>query len=384
MTIYRPCLLSNLFFDEGAHVKEVTSVYPTVTYTCHTSLSTGHYPPHAHGIFNNELPQPHKASVQDWHWFEKDIKVPTFFDYAKQANLTTAAILWPVMAGADITYNIPEIWSPDHTISRTKLFLDYGTKNVLWPVAKYRKLLNGTKQPYLDNFSEAAALHIIKKKKPDLVAIHFTDLDTMRHLHGLNSQEGRDAIVRIDKRIGNIIDLYKKLGLHDKTDYVLLGDHGTHDFDKVIELNSYFADYGLLKVDDNKTITQWQVYACTCGGSCQIHIHKDAEDKIRHNVKSLLEKLLAMDSSPPISNVYTREEAMTEHYLDGGDFDYIVEAKDKHVFRNTVGGTLVHDSKENSSTYIGDHGYLPSHRDQKNPAISKRPFYQTRCCSRIS
>lgn len=357
------------FFEEGAHSKEVSSVYPTVTYTCHTSITTGHYP-HAHGIFNNELPDPSKATTQDWHWFEKDIKVPTLFDYAKQANMTVATVLWPVMAGANVTYNVPEIWSPDHSISRFKLFWRYGTKNTLLQVAKYKKRLNGTKQPYLDNFSVGVTLDLIKRK-PNVLAVHFTDLDTMRHIHGVHSQGATDALKRLDKRIGDIINQYKKVGLYDQTNFVLLGDHGTHDFDKIIEVNSYFRDYGLLQTNRDNEITDWKVYACTCGGSCQIHIRDDVDETIRENVRNLLYKLLEMDNSP-IKQILSHTEAKETYGLDG-KFDYILEAKDGHDFKNMVTGRLVYDSDEIPNVYFGDHGYLPDHKDMKTLLLMKGP-----------
>lgn len=358
------------FIRDGAHVKEVTSVYPTVTYTCHTSLSTGHYPS-VHGIYNNELPDPAKATLQDWHWYERDIKVPTFFDYATQAGLKTATVLWPVMAGANIDYNIPEIWSPDHSISRLKLFWDYGTKNMLWPVVKYKRLLKGTTQPYLDNFSEAVSHYILKKKKPNLMAIHFTELDTMRHIHGLKSKESLKALKRIDQRIERLIQTLEKNGQLPHTNIVLLGDHGTHDFDTVIEINSLFKKEGLLTTDADNKITSWQAYACTCGGSCQIHIHEKATEDIRTKIKAVLEAFVKMPETP-LRFMLTHDEA-SEKYNLSGDFSYILEAKDRHVFRNSASGKIIHDSKDDPDTYIGDHGFMPEHPDQKTLLLMKGP-----------
>jgi predicted AlkP superfamily pyrophosphatase or phosphodiesterase len=358
------------FINDGAHSKDVTSVYPTVTYTCHTSLSTGHYP-ESHGIFNNELYNPEKATQQDWYWFEKDIKTPTFFDYAIKAGLTTAAVLWPVMAGAKLTYNVPEIWSPDHSTSRFKLFYNYGTKNMLLPVLKYKNLLKGTTQPFLDDFSEAMATHILENKKPNVIAIHFTELDTVRHLYGLKCHESHTALKRIDGRIANLMKTVDRIGLAANTNYVLLGDHGTHDFNKVIELNSIFLKENLLKTDKDNTIISWEAYACTCGGSCQVHVKKDAPSVVKQKIDKTLSHLAAMQNSP-IKKVYSRHQAKTLHGLDG-DFTYIVEAKNNHVFRNTVSSRLVHDSIEDEGTYIGDHGYLPSHPDQKTLLLMKGP-----------
>lgn len=358
------------FFDEGAHSKDVTSVYPTVTYTCHTSIGTGRYPGD-HGIFNNELPQPHKATVQDWNWYEKDIKVPTFFDYAKKANMTIGTVLWPVMAGADVTYNAPEIWSPDESVSGLKLVWKYGTRNTLWSIIRHNSLRKGKQQPYLDNFSEAVSMDIIKKGIPNIMAIHFTDLDTMRHIYGLHSDAATGALNRIDKRITNLIQAYKDAGIYEETNFVLLGDHGTHDFDKVIELNSYFEENGLLQTDGQGTITEWKAYACTCGGSAQVHLHTDATDQDRHKLREVIDKLTVMPKSP-ILQILTREEAREKYSLDG-DFEYVLEAKDHHDFKNTVNGGLVHDSSEFPGIYKGDHGYLPTQEDQKTLLLMKGP-----------
>lgn len=353
------------FFQEGAHSKDVESVYPTLTYVAHTSLSTGCYP-YKHGIYNNEYPQPEKANEQDWRWFEKDIQSPTFFDYAIKAGLSTASILWPVMAGANLTYNVPEIWSPDDSTSKTKLFLKYGTLNIIWPVIKNSKLLKGTSQPYLDNFTEAVTLDIIKKKI-NVMAIHFTELDTMRHLYGLNSQEGKDALIRIDKRIGHILEKYKEVGIYDETNFVLLGDHGTADFDHIIELNSLFKSKNMLTTDSNNIITSWQVYACTCGGSVHIHIHEDTDETTRKQIDNLLNRLINKDF--PITNLFTPEQVYEKYKL-SGEFDYVMEAAPGYVFRNTVSSTTVHTSHDH---YKGDHGYLPSHPDQRTLLLMKGP-----------
>lgn len=358
------------FFKEGAHSKDVTSVYPTVTYTCHTSLGTGQNP-EVHGIYNNELPQPQKPTKQDWHWYEKDIKSPTLFDYATQAGLTTGSVLWPVMAGANTNYNVPEIWSPDASVSSLKLFWRYGTHKLIWPVIKYSKLLKGTQQPYLDIFSKHIATHIIKKYQPNLMAIHFTDLDTMRHLYGLNSQQAKGALARIDQHIADIIALYQELGIHEETNYVLLGDHGTHDFTKVVELNTYFKEQGLLSTDSDGMITNWKAYACTSGGSAQIHLAPDADDTVRSKLLEVIDKLIVMPKSP-VKQVLTRSEA-SEQYNLSGDFDYVLEAKDDFVFRNTVTDRFIYDGSDYSNGYIGDHGYLPEHEDMKTLLLMKGP-----------
>ncbi|NJB09279.1 alkaline phosphatase family protein, partial [Clostridioides difficile] len=92
-------------------VKNINCVYPTLTYPCHTSMVTGVYPK-KHGIYHNEKFDPNKEN-KDWYWYSKDIKAKTIIDVAKENNLTTSSVLWPVMgANPNIDYNIAEIWAP--------------------------------------------------------------------------------------------------------------------------------------------------------------------------------------------------------------------------------------------------------------------------------
>ncbi len=84
--------------DGAAICRHVETVYPSVTYACHTSIITGNFPA-LHGITTNTLLQPGKASP-DWYWQRRHIKGTTLFDEAKKAGMTTAALLWPVTAKA--------------------------------------------------------------------------------------------------------------------------------------------------------------------------------------------------------------------------------------------------------------------------------------------
>lgn len=346
------------FLAHGAHVRKVVSVYPTLTYVCHTAITTGRYP-HAHGVYNNEYAQPHKPMTQDWRWFEKDIKAPTLFDYARQAGLSMATLLWPVMAGADVDWCVPEIWSPDNSISSARLIWDYGTKNMFLPALLNSHLTDGKKQPALDDFTEALSRYVLKKKKPDITAIHFTELDSLRHYHGLKSDEAYASLTRLDGRIQRVIEATKAAGTYEQTNFILLGDHGTHDFTHIIEVNHWFEANGLEGV-----------YGCGCGGSC--HIHLETGDKAyKARVAENLAELVALPDSP-IKALLTADEAMADYGLKG-DFHWVLEAKDGHVFRNGNHGQLVHRREAVSDAYKGDHGFMPEHPDMGTLLLMKGP-----------
>ena len=44
-------------FKKGSMVKRTRTIYPSVTYPCHTSMSTGCYP-NKHGVTNNNVFMP--------------------------------------------------------------------------------------------------------------------------------------------------------------------------------------------------------------------------------------------------------------------------------------------------------------------------------------
>ena len=94
---------------EGIYADRAKGIFPTVTYPSHTTIITGRYPAY-HGIMYNAPFEPVSASGK-WNWYADSIKVPTLWQTAHKAGLTTAAVLWPVTVGADIDYNIPEIWA---------------------------------------------------------------------------------------------------------------------------------------------------------------------------------------------------------------------------------------------------------------------------------
>ena len=62
---------------------------------------------------------------------------------------------------------------------------------------------NGIAQPQLDNFIQACALDTIYKYNPQLFLLHLTDVDTNRHLYGVESKEAKEALKRHE-------DVYKR------------------------------------------------------------------------------------------------------------------------------------------------------------------------------
>src|SRR5579863_3360772 len=97
--------------SQGSFAEAVEGVYPTLTYPSHTTIVTGCLPSR-HGIYTNLSSRVAGQNAKDWFWFAKSIQCTTLWDEARKHDLSTASIAWPVTAGADIDWDVPEIWNP--------------------------------------------------------------------------------------------------------------------------------------------------------------------------------------------------------------------------------------------------------------------------------
>lgn len=345
--------------QQGSYCEHVDSIYPSVTYPCHTSISTGNYPS-KHGIVNNTLIQPGRPSP-DWYWHRRHIKSNTIYDEAKKAGMSTAALLWPVTAKANIDYNMPEIFAnrPWHHQIPVSLF----NGNIFYQLEMNRlfgKIRKGLNQPELDDFVLESAVHTIQTKKPELMLIHFTDLDTQRHYHGFSSEEAMNALQRHDVRLGRIVQAMKESGIYGSSTIIALGDHSALDESKAIQPNVLFREKGLIQVNAQGKVTDWKAYCHSCDGSAYIYIKDKKDTETKDLVHGLLHRLL-LDEHNGIEKILTREEARDM----GGDpnCDFMIEAQRGFYFKENINGTFIHvitdeDVKAKRYTYAS-HGYSP-------------------------
>ena len=214
----------------GTLVKGVDSIFVTNTYPIHTSMITGQLP-FQHGITDNCYFEFGKDSP-NWRWYYHLIKTENAISQALKHNLRIATIFWPVMALAPVKYNIPEILARDHENqiavvlkNSTKLF---ALKNFL----RHSKGLKGSQQPFLDDFSVKVTTELLTKQQADLVFLHLTDTDSMKHEYGINSMQALDSLARMDKRIGELV-----MGAEDNYQLLILSDHAQVDCHDHLDLN---------------------------------------------------------------------------------------------------------------------------------------------------
>lgn len=347
----------------GALIKNVESVYPSLTYPAHAKIVTGKYPKN-HGVINNTVLD-FKNDNPDWYWYRKYIKGDTIFDLAEKSGMKTCSILWPVTARSKITYNMPEIFCTkryDNQILKSALA---GSK--IYQVnmnKKFGYLRQGMEEPYLDNFATEVAKKTIRELKPNLILLHLIDSDSQKHKYGIENKEVIESLKRHDERLGEIIESLKLAGIYEDSTIIALGDHSQINVNNVIKLNSILMKNDLINVNGNK-IKSYKAIAKSCDGSSYIYLKNKNDVETRKKVRDILNELKNKYSNV-IEEVYNNEEIKNL----GADINasFMIEAKRGYYFIDDFLGEAIEVIDESSKIkhkLRASHGYLPSRDNYK-------------------
>lgn len=347
----------------GALIKNVESVYPSLTYPAHATIVTGKYPKN-HGVINNTVLD-FKNDNPDWYWYRKYIKGDTIFDLAEKSGMKTCSILWPVTARSKITYNMPEIFCTkryDNQILKSALA---GSKIYQVNMNKrFGYLRQGMDEPYLDNFATEVAKKTIRELKPNLILLHLIDSDSQKHKYGIENKEVIESLKRHDERLGEIIESLKLAGIYEDSTIIALGDHSQINVNNVIKLNSILMKNDLINVNCNK-IKSYKAIAKSCDGSSYIYLKNKNDVETRKKVRDILNELKNKYSNV-IEEVYNNEEIKNL----GADINasFMIEAKRGYYFIDDFLGEAIEVIDESSKIkhkLRASHGYLPSRDNYK-------------------
>ncbi|MFM2142655.1 MAG: hypothetical protein RLZZ476_1199 [Verrucomicrobiota bacterium] len=329
---------------KGVRVKQMECSFPTVTWTNHTTLVTGVHPA-KHGVLANEYydrKERKKIPLIPDPIFNKDeiVKTPTIYDAAKQAGLKTAAVIWPASRGAKtLDWTVPDVFEQE-------LFEKYGTPELLTearalgiPIEKqmeWCKLGNAGKAQR-DYLYAQLAVHILKTKKPNFLAIHLVSLDSFEHAHGRQVPEAYWAANDSDNRVADLVRATKEAGIFEKTAFIITTDHGFVTYTKSINVNSRLKKSGLVKTLLGKNLAaDSPVFAMAEGGACFVYVLDAA------NRATLLPKILSETRGMEgVSSVVEEKDFATRlgHLTAGEDArepDLVLLAADGYTFTDSL------------------------------------------------
>ena len=276
------------FLKDGAFADGVDGVIPTVTYPSHTTLITGVWPA-VHGILANTTFDPRRENQGGWYWYTEDIRVPTLWDVARQAGMTTASIQWPVSVGARVTWNIPEFWranAPDDA----KLIRTVSTPGLLAELEPALGSYPRALDIEADELRGRYAVRILEAKRPSLLTLHLIALDHIQHETGPGTREVIAVLERLDAVVGALRDAAERVA-PGRAVLAIVSDHGFARTDAQLNLFPAFRDAGLFSDDGKGRISDWRAMPWTAGGSVAIVLKDPSDGATRAEVRNLLAAL---------------------------------------------------------------------------------------------
>ena len=214
----------------GVRAQSMRPAFPSVTLPNHTTLVTGLYPDH-HGIVNNQMEDPaipgvlfSLSNAHDVRWWTGHTPI---WVTAEQQGLHTASEFWPA---ADI---------PNHGVVPEHVL---GFDEKVPPDQRTDMVLSWLDLP--------------AGQRPDFTALYFDQVDHAGHLGGPDSDVVDQALRSVDAAIGRLVTGLRQRGLFDRTDLVIVADHGmeANSLDRVIYLDD-LVDPKTIHVEASGVIT---------------------------------------------------------------------------------------------------------------------------------
>ena len=348
---------------KAAKAKDVISVYPTLTYTCHASMLTGVYP-ERHHIVNNEMFIPgleHGPWYYDSRVFDPD--VPNIVSEAKEHGYSTLCVSWPVTGNIECDHLIPEVWSKEQSTDAmyNEFLKDGGDKELLdliWP--RYGNSLKGLASPYFHLFMHGAALEAIRKWSPEVVFHHLSMVDHMRHNDGVyGSRVYSQAYLVQDLMFGAIVDELKAQGVYDDTTFIITSDHGQTPVDHLVSPNILLVRDGLIRLNADGTIRDYDAFVHSAAHSAFVYLKDKSDKALENRVFDILKKYQS-EENVGFGEILTSDDVSTR-YRNKGEFSFMIEGAPGYSFTSKTSGDLVSSKTDNSNYKYAQatHGHMP-------------------------
>ena len=321
---------------EGTWCRKVETIFPALTYPIHVTMVTGCEPEET-GVGQNQPFQPDTPKEsRRWYWERKHIRVPTLFEAVKEAGGRNCSILWPVNCkNRAVDWCFPEV-HPLPGENPVLKALRFGTPGfILRGEKRFGHLRKGIGEPWLSDYAAALAGDAIRRKQPDLTALHLIDLDHTRHRFGTFSKEADEAVRRLDRRVGDLIRALESTpGMEDAL-LILVSDHGQADIERTVNLRETLEEL----------IPGFPLRPQSNGMSAYFFPAGDVPDP-----DSLIPLLNRHRDALGISHVYSREELKQLHAVRG-----------PALAAEAAEGVVFSDSLDPEKREKATHGFGPGH-----------------------
>jgi predicted AlkP superfamily pyrophosphatase or phosphodiesterase len=257
---------------EGAVAKGMRVSNPAITWPNHTTLVTGVHPEKHSVLFNGVLvrPGPGKPVKVEPQSDKADlVAVPTLYDRLHQAGYRTADINWPCTRRATtLEDSFPDV--PDQISHMTpRLREELVAARVLESTndSAFRPQSSAVK----DQIWTAAATHVLRNRRPNLMLFHMLICDSTQHKYGPQSPAAYTALALADSQLAEVLRALDVAGIRKQTTLIVTADHGFASASKMIHPNVAFRKAGLLQTGTAPTPVTARAQIVSEGGIAMVY-----------------------------------------------------------------------------------------------------------------
>ena len=347
-------------WDQAAVIKRNRSIYPTITYPCHTTMRTGCFPDR-HGVINNEKTILGEVSSK-WEHFNSIVKVPDIFDRAKENGMTTASVFWPVTGDhPHIDWLIDEYWPQNPGEDEAECYRDAGSSDETMEIVRrniHYVRSHMRKHPWGDEFINACACDIIERFRPNLLMLHPGNVDGYRHDEGVWSKKAVHGLHECDLWLSDILQALDNAGIREQTNVFVVSDHGQIDVRGNVLPNVLLRRAGLIDLNPDGSVRDYRAICKSMGASCQVWLKDPKDQEVRAETLRVLEAA-KNEGAYGIEQIFTVEETKKMEHLSGG-FSFVLETNGTYSFGNDWCEPVIRpvDISDYKLAH-GTHGYHP-------------------------
>jgi arylsulfatase A-like enzyme len=246
------------FAEGGVWYRESRSVFPSVTRVATTSFATGSKP-ETHGILNNKV-------------FYPEVMAGRMLDTSSASDLRAAEAYH---AGRFIEADglgcalakVGKSYAVVHTGSAGSAYLVnhkaavhghwtfsiHGHAHTQTPAAVHEVVdrfgpLPDSALPRfgdIDYGADVMVEHVLKKRRPDVALIWFSEPDSSYHFRDIGSADAVAVTRRVDEQFGRILDAVAKGPDGDETVVIAMSDHGQIAIAESVDMHGVLKEVGL-------------------------------------------------------------------------------------------------------------------------------------------
>lgn len=336
---------------EGASARGMKVSNPSITWPNHTTLVSGVRPRKHSVLFNGLLERGPVLKVNGEKTAAELVAVPTIFDILHSAGMKTAGVNWPcTRSSRSLDDDFPD--SPQMlNFTTPRLREELVSAGILKSEKQEDFATIG--QPARDEIWTQTAIHLIRKRMPNFMAVHLLNTDGTHHKYGPETPAGYTALTLADRMVGEIVDAVKAAGQSEKTTIIITSDHGFANATNTINPNAVLRKAGLLEVSSLGMIVNARVQVISEGGSGLIYLNNPGtreEDR-----KKVIELFSAMEGVAEIIGPERFAALGMPDAGQGGMGDLILRPKPGYGVSAT---TSEADASKIAAGNAGYHGYL--------------------------